>query len=491
MSKRAIQLWTELSAAASTRNRARTPYYYKLQEFSDQQLDALTQDMLAALRGNASSDIQRLISGISKLRFEAMCRDILSEYEERYSEIRPTPPLKPRVASTLAHNFVKRNAGEGKTDDIRINVLEAKLKQLRTQLRRSDGYTSELQKQNEQLARSLREFQILETELVKQRALTDRVRREASLLLFDLHRKRLRHQRHSHRRPSLPLLPDLVDEQYVSPRSGVREYKVKRVQDSIDSLLFAAHTDSSEVVKLLSGVKLSVSDLMDDVDASLFRPHLIVIESALLELKKTMEETSSTTSLHSTLSVDARLTELATAMATLLKRTLIYRPVTTLISREGDEIDFAAQHVNGQPELSRGSSIHELYNVLDREAGDTAEKVRALLAEIKQNAPLSSLSEKAHQISKSLDRMLTATSLSINRSATATLLIQKKITFVIDNIHECQIRMARLENDLSRVDKSSKTDLQIKRRLAAVSYDIARTTNELVNVFSDFATSFV
>lgn len=489
MSKKAIQLWTELSAFAFTKGREHTPYQHKLEKFSEEELNFLAEDMLAVLHESPKSDVQKMINSISRRRIDAMCRDILSEYEGRYKEIRPIPPLKPRVASTLAHNFVKRNSLERNPDAIRINVLEAEVTRLKIQLRKSFSQVEDLQQQNVGLCRSIKEFQMLESELAKQRALTDRVRREASLFLFDIRRKRLSRQKFIRDNTSVPTIPGLVDEQYVSSRIGVKEKKVKAAQQALDNLLYAVHANVSNVKKLLLSVESAISALVEDVDTSIFKPYLIVIENAVAELKKTIEEMSAATGLHSIVLVDARLTELAMTTADLLRRTLVYRGGGAPDSRADCARRSIAIPSATQTELSRGGSIHELYDVLDREAGATADRVGSLLTEIRHNATLDVLSRKAQQISESLNTMLTATGSSINKSATATLLVHEKVAFFIENLHECQIRMSRLENQLSRSERSSKIDSQVKQRLAAVSYDIARTTNELVGVVSDSITN--
>lgn len=135
------------------------------------------------------------------------------------------------------------------------------------------------------------------------------------------------------------------------------------------------------------------------------------------------------------------------------------------------------------PTLPPDSSIAELQTYLEEQTSETVDSIQSLLSGIRDNEKVLELKPKVQQISVLVRRMLEATGSSM--AQTRNWLLRDKGSFILQNLADCSSRMEALYDELDRLDGQEHAKRQLKQRLAGVSFDMAKSTKELVKTVEE------
>lgn len=135
------------------------------------------------------------------------------------------------------------------------------------------------------------------------------------------------------------------------------------------------------------------------------------------------------------------------------------------------------------PALPPDSSIAELQTYLEEQTSETVDSIQSLLSGIRDNEKVVDLKPKVQQISVLVRRMLEATGSSM--AQTRNWLLRDKGSFILQNLGDCSSRMEALYDELDRLDAEGHAKRQLKQRLAGVSFDMAKSTKELVKTVEE------
>lgn len=135
------------------------------------------------------------------------------------------------------------------------------------------------------------------------------------------------------------------------------------------------------------------------------------------------------------------------------------------------------------PTLPPDSSIAELQTYLEEQTSETVDSIQSLLSGIRDNEKVVELKPKVRQISILVRKMLDATGTSM--AQTRNWLLRDKGSFILQNLGDCSSRMDALYDELDRLDDENQAKRQLKQRLAGVSFDMAKSTKELVKTVEE------
>lgn len=134
--------------------------------------------------------------------------------------------------------------------------------------------------------------------------------------------------------------------------------------------------------------------------------------------------------------------------------------------------------------LSVDESVKQLQMFLEEHTSDSVEAIGALLTGIKENAEQGELKPLVRQVRDLIAQMVEQTEQSVN--STRNRLLREKGSYLCDSLRDYLSRIDMLYKDeMESANDASRPNRQLKQRLAGVSFDMAKSTKELVKTVED------
>lgn len=129
------------------------------------------------------------------------------------------------------------------------------------------------------------------------------------------------------------------------------------------------------------------------------------------------------------------------------------------------------------------NTVSELQAFLEERTGEAIENVQELLAGIKQSQPSEKLVPVMYRIVELLDEIIEASRKSMQH--TRNKLLRDRGSYIVQSLADCVERVRALHDQVLEEPPEEELERQISQRVAGVSFDIARCTQELVKTVEE------